>query len=49
MMNVLNRREFVGTALNVDRIFAIAKDAGYRGFFSMEWEGTGDRMTGRES
>lgn len=29
-----------------DRIFPIAKDAGYRGFFSMEWEGTGDPYEG---
>jgi sugar phosphate isomerase/epimerase len=28
--------------VNVDRIFAIAKQAGYRGYFSMEWEGAGN-------
>jgi len=28
--------------VNVDRIFAIAKKAGYRGYFSMEWEGAGN-------
>lgn len=28
--------------VTVDRIFAIAKQAGYRGYFSMEWEGAGD-------
>jgi sugar phosphate isomerase/epimerase len=32
--------------VDVDRIFAIAKDAGYRGYFSMEWEGTGDPYDG---
>src|SRR6202044_11550 len=25
--------------VDMDRIFAIAKSAGYRGYFSMEWEG----------
>ncbi len=28
--------------VDVDQIFAIAKRAGYKGYFSMEWEGTGD-------
>ncbi len=32
--------------VDVDRIFAIAKAAGYRGYFSMEWEGTGDPYEG---
>jgi sugar phosphate isomerase/epimerase len=32
--------------VNVDQIFAIAKKAGYRGYFSMEWEGTGDEYEG---
>ncbi|MGI8958491.1 MAG: sugar phosphate isomerase/epimerase family protein [Bryobacteraceae bacterium] len=32
--------------VDVDRIFAIAKKAGYRGYFSMEWEGTGDSYDG---
>lgn len=32
--------------VDVDRIFSIAKKAGYRGFFSMEWEGTGDPYEG---
>lgn len=32
--------------VDVDRIFAIAKNAGYRGYFSMEWEGTGDPYDG---
>lgn len=32
--------------VDVDRIFAIAKKAGYRGYFSMEWEGTGDPYDG---
>jgi sugar phosphate isomerase/epimerase len=32
--------------VNVDRIFAIAKHAGYRGYFSMEWEGIGDPYDG---
>jgi hypothetical protein len=30
----------------VDRIFAVAKKSGYRGYFSMEWEGTGDPYDG---
>jgi sugar phosphate isomerase/epimerase len=32
--------------VDVNRIFAIANRAGYRGFFSMEWEGTGDPYEG---
>lgn len=32
--------------IDMDRIFPIAKKAGYRGFFSMEWEGTGDPYEG---
>ena len=32
--------------VDVNRIFPIAKRAGYRGFFSMEWEGTGDPYQG---
>ena len=28
--------------VNMDKIFAIAKQAGYRGYFSMEWEGSGN-------
>ncbi len=32
--------------VDVDRIFAIAKAAGYRGYFSIEWEGTGDPYAG---
>ena len=34
--------------LRVDpaRVFAIAKKAGYRGYFSMEWEGRGDPYDG---
>lgn len=28
--------------VNMDAIFAIAKQAGYRGYFSMEWEGAGN-------
>lgn len=28
--------------VNMDKIFAIAKQAGYRGYFSMEWEGAGN-------
>jgi sugar phosphate isomerase/epimerase len=34
--------------VDVDRTFAIAKAAGYRGFFSMEWEGQGDPFTGTQ-
>ncbi len=32
--------------VDVDRIFAIAKNANYRGYFSMEFEGTGDPYEG---
>lgn len=32
--------------VDVDKIFAIAKRAGYRGYFSMEWEGLGDPYDG---
>jgi sugar phosphate isomerase/epimerase len=32
--------------VDVARIFAIAKKAGYRGYFSMEWEGRGDPYDG---
>ncbi|MFL6354451.1 MAG: sugar phosphate isomerase/epimerase family protein [Bryobacteraceae bacterium] len=32
--------------VDVDRIFGIAKKAGYRGYFSMEFEGTGDPYEG---
>ncbi len=32
--------------VDVDRIFAITKKTGYRGYFSMEWEGTGDPYEG---
>ncbi len=32
--------------VDLDRIFAIAKQANYRGYFSMEWEGTGDPYEG---
>lgn len=32
--------------VDVDKIFAIAKRAGYRGYFSMEWEGVGDPYDG---
>jgi sugar phosphate isomerase/epimerase len=32
--------------VDVARIFAIAKQAGYRGYFSMEWEGQGDPYEG---
>lgn len=37
-----------GKVLKVDvaRVFAIAKEAGYRGYFSMEWEGQGDPYDG---
>jgi sugar phosphate isomerase/epimerase len=28
--------------VDIDRIFAIARKAGYEGYFSIEWEGTGD-------
>jgi len=32
--------------VDVSRVFAIAKKAGYRGYFSMEWEGQGDPYDG---
>ena len=32
--------------VDVNRIFAIAKKHGYAGYFSMEWEGTGDPYEG---
>jgi sugar phosphate isomerase/epimerase len=32
--------------VDMDQIFAIAKKVGYRGYFSMEWEGTGDAYEG---
>lgn len=32
--------------VNVDRILAIAKNADYKGYFSMEWEGVGDPYEG---
>ncbi len=32
--------------IDVDKTFAIAKAAGYRGYFSMEWEGQADPYTG---
>lgn len=32
--------------VNIDKIFGIAKRAGYRGYFSMEWEGVGDPYDG---
>lgn len=32
--------------VDMDRIFGIAKKAGYRGYFSMEWEGQGDPYEG---
>jgi sugar phosphate isomerase/epimerase len=32
--------------VDVARVFAIAKKAGYRGYFSMEWEGQGDPYEG---
>ena len=34
--------------VDVDRTFAIAKAVGYRGYFSMEWEGQGDPYTGTQ-
>ena len=35
--------------VDVGRIFAIAKAAGYRGYFSMEWEGAGEPYAGTKS
>jgi len=32
--------------VDVSRVFAIAKKSGYRGYFSMEWEGQGDPYDG---
>ena len=32
--------------VDVNQIFAIAKNAGYKGYFSMEWEGVGDPYEG---
>ncbi len=32
--------------VDVNQIFAIAKNAGYKGYFSMEWEGAGDPYEG---
>ncbi len=32
--------------VDVNEIFAIAKNAGYKGYFSMEWEGVGDPYEG---
>jgi sugar phosphate isomerase/epimerase len=34
--------------IDVARTFAIAKDAGYRGYFSMEWEGNGEPYAGTQ-
>jgi sugar phosphate isomerase/epimerase len=34
--------------VNMDEIFAIAKKAGYRGYFSMEWEGVGEPYEGTQ-
>ncbi len=34
--------------VDVDRTFAIAKAAGYRGYFSMEWEGQGSPYEGTQ-
>ncbi len=34
--------------VDVARTFAIAKQAGYRGYFSMEWEGKGDPYEGTQ-
>jgi sugar phosphate isomerase/epimerase len=35
--------------VDVPQIFGIAKAAGYKGYFSMEWEGEGDPYTGTKS
>ena len=35
--------------VDVPRTFAIAKQAGYRGYFSMEWEGPGEPYEGTAS
>jgi hypothetical protein len=34
--------------VDVARTFAIAKRAGYRGYFSMEWDSSGDPYTGTQ-
>jgi sugar phosphate isomerase/epimerase len=35
--------------VDVGKCFAIAKDAGYRGYYSMEWEGEGEPFAGTKS
>jgi sugar phosphate isomerase/epimerase len=35
--------------VNIERCFAIAKAAGYKGYYSMEWEGKGEPYGGTES
>jgi hypothetical protein len=35
--------------VDVAKTFAIAKAAGYRGYFSMEWEGAGEPYAGTQS
>jgi sugar phosphate isomerase/epimerase len=34
--------------VNLERCFAIAKSAGYRGYYSMEWEGDGEPFAGTQ-
>jgi hypothetical protein len=34
--------------VDVERCFAIAKAAGYRGYYSMEWEGAGEPFGGTQ-
>ncbi|HEX6546403.1 MAG TPA: sugar phosphate isomerase/epimerase family protein [Bryobacteraceae bacterium] len=34
--------------VNIDKCFAIAKAAGYKGYYSMEWEGKGEPYAGTE-
>ncbi len=34
--------------IDIDRTFAIAKQSGYRGYFSMEWEGEGEPYAGTQ-
>jgi sugar phosphate isomerase/epimerase len=34
--------------VNMKRCFDIARDAGYKGYFSMEWEGAGEPFSGTE-
>jgi sugar phosphate isomerase/epimerase len=34
--------------IDIDRTFAIAKASGYRGYFSMEWEGDGEPHAGTQ-